>query len=138
MSEVNYLDSFTKWKEKKARINSVNLNKKIKYMIKKMNLDNERFTYANLRIMEIKRKLLDINKEIKPNDIEVINIALVRFSIICDTHANNELERHLIIEDMLDSKSDFIYYVNDLIKQTSDTNHSLNRYIEKQLSQESK
>ena len=80
----------------------------------------------------------EINKDIKPNDTEVINVALVVFSILCDAHANEELERHYIIEDMLDTKSDFIYYVNDLIKQTSDTNHSLNRYIEKQLSQESK
>lgn len=74
-----------------------------------------------LRIMEIKRKLLEINKGINPNDIEVINVALVVFSIICDAHANEELERHAIIEDMLDTKTDFIYYVNDLIKQTSDT-----------------
>lgn len=87
-----------------------------------MNLKNkECFTYANLRIMEIKRKLLEINKGINPNDIEVINVALVVFSIICDAHANEELERHAIIEDMLDTKTDFIYYVNDLIKQTSDT-----------------
>ena len=104
-----------------------------------MNLkNNESLTYANLRIMEIKRKLTEINKDIKPNDTEVINVALVVFSILCDAHANEELERHYIIEDMLDTKSDFIYYVNDLIKQTSDTNHSLNQYIEKQLSQESK
>ena len=60
-------------------------------------------------------------KGINPNDIEVINVALVVFSIICDAHANEELERHAIIEDMLDTKTDFIYYVNDLIKQTSDT-----------------
>ena len=103
-----------------------------------MDLDDERLTYANLRIMEIKRKLMEIHKEIKPDGIEIINVALVVFSIICDAHNNNELERHLIIEDMLDSKSDFIYYVNDLIKQTSDTNHVLNQYIEKKLSEEMK
>lgn len=99
-----------------------------------MMLENkDKYTYSNLRIMEIKRKLLEISKEINPNDIEVVNVALVVFSIICDAHANAELERHAIIEDMLDVKSDFVYYVNDLIKQTSDTNHVLNEYIENEI-----
>lgn len=102
-----------------------------------MNLqNNECFTYANLRIMEIKRKLLDINKDIKPNDVEVINVALVVFSIICDAHANEDLGRHAIIEDMLDTKTDFVYYVNDLINQSNDTNHVLNQFIEKELAKE--
>ena len=96
--------------------------------------DNENLTYANFRIIEIRRKLLEINEEIKVNDIDIMNVALALFSILCDAHANNEIGRHEIIEEMLDTKSDFVYYVNDLVKQTSDTNHALKQYIEIELS----
>ena len=42
MSEVNYLDSFTKWKEKKARNYSVNLNKKIREKREEEELNKEK------------------------------------------------------------------------------------------------
>ena len=96
-----------------------------------MTLSNdERFTYANMYVMEIKRKLEILNPEMKePFDIEVVNLALIIFSIICDAHAHAELERHDIVEDMLDNKADFLHYVNDLIQQSNDTNEVLNNYI---------
>ena len=100
-----------------------------------MDLENDkRFTYANLRIMEIKNKLSEINSEFNIfDDIEVINVALVLFSILCDVYANADLERHLIIEDMLDDKADFIHYVKDLIQQSNNTNEVLTEYIEKEI-----
>lgn len=91
-------------------------------------------TYAEMRLFEIKRKLFLINPEMKtPVDIDVVNLALVVFSIICDAHVNPELTRHEIAESMLEDKEDFIYYVNDLIEQTNNTNEFLNEYIDKKI-----
>lgn len=45
--------------------------------------------------MEIKNQLYKISDEFNLfDDIEIINVALVLFSILCDTHANADLERH--------------------------------------------
>lgn len=100
-----------------------------------MDLENDkRFTYANLRVMDIKNKLYNISDDFNLfDDIEIINVALVVFSILCDTHANADLERHLIIEDMLDEKTEFIHYVKDLIQQSNNTNEVLTAYIEKEI-----
>lgn len=100
-----------------------------------MDLENDkRFTYANLRVMDIKNKLYNISDEFNLfDDIEIINVSLVVFSILCDTHANADLERHLIIEDMLDEKTEFIHYVKDLIQQSNNTNEVLTKYIEKEI-----
>lgn len=56
-----------------------------------MNLkNNEYFTYSNLRVMEIINKLNNINHEFNiANDVEIINIALVLFSMICNTQTQN-------------------------------------------------
>ena len=101
-----------------------------------MSLQNdERYTYTKLRVMDIKNKFKKLNGKIRESDeIEIINVALVLFSILCDAHTEPELERQDIIEDMLDTESDFIYYVNDLIQQTTATNEVLNEYIEKEIS----
>ena len=100
-----------------------------------MDLENDkRFTYANLRIMEIKNQLYKISDEFNLfDDIEIINVALVLFSILCDVYTNADLERHLIIEDMLDEKTEFIHYVKDLIQQSNNTNEVLTAYIEKEI-----
>ena len=88
--------------------------------------------YADMRILNIKGKLNMINPEVKDlDDIDVVNVALVVFSLICDAHVNPELDRHLIVEDMLDDINDFDYYVANLMKQTKDTNEALNEYIDK-------
>lgn len=93
---------------------------------------HEGFTYSNLRIMDIRNKLLMLNPELKvPDDIQVINLALVVFSLICDAHTNADLERHAIVEDMLDTANDFNFYVKDLIEQSTNTNEVLNEYIDK-------
>ena len=95
---------------------------------------NERFTYTNMRILEIKSKLFQINPNMKdPDALEVINLALVVFCIICDAHVKPELERHDIAQNMIDDKSDFVYYVNDLIAQSNDANDILNEYLEKHM-----
>ena len=95
---------------------------------------NERFTYANMRILEIKSKLFQINPHMKePDALEVINLALVVFSYICDEHIDNELEHGDAIVDMIDDKAHFIYTVNDLIAGTNATNDVLNEYLEKHL-----
>ena len=91
-------------------------------------------TYAEMRLFDIKRKLNIIDPElVNPADIDVVNVALVVFSIICDAHVNPDLERHHIVEDMLDDKLDFEYYVNDLIGQSNNTNEVLNEYIDKKI-----
>ena len=93
---------------------------------------NDRFTYTNMRVLDIKGKLFQINPTMKePDAVDIINLSLVVFSIICDAHANPELDRHDIVQDMIDVKSDFVYYVNDLIKQADATNNVLNEYLEK-------
>lgn len=91
-------------------------------------------TYAEMRLFDIKRKLLKLDVVLnEPDDIDVVNVALVVFSIICDAHVNTELNRHAIVEDMLDNKLDFDYYVNDLLEQTNNTNEVLNEYIDTKL-----
>lgn len=92
----------------------------------------EQNAYVPLRIMEIKHKLNKINPSMKePDDFQVINLALAVMSTVCDAHANVELERHEIIEDMINNKQDFNYYVNDLIEQTTIINDVFNEYFEK-------
>lgn len=100
-----------------------------------MDLENDkRFTYANLRVMDIKNKLYNISDDFNLfDDIEIINVALVLFSILCDVYANADLERHIIIEDMLDDKADFVHYVKDLTQQSNNTNEVLTAYIQKEL-----
>ena len=100
-----------------------------------MDLENDkRYTYANLRVMDIKNKLYNISDDFNIfDDIEIINVALVLFSFICDAHANEELEREIIIENMIDDKADFIHYVKDLTQQSNNTNEVLTAYIQKEL-----
>lgn len=90
-------------------------------------------TYAEMRAFDIRNKLLLLNPELKLDDIDVVNVALVVFSFICDKHTNEDLERDLIVEEMLDSKIDFNHYVKDLIQQSNNTNDVLNEYIDKKL-----
>ena len=95
---------------------------------------NERFTYSNMRILEIKSKLFNIDPNMKePDPLEIINLSLVTFSMVCDAHTNPELDRHEMVQDMIENVNDFIYYVNDFIKQTNQTNDVLNEYLEKHL-----
>lgn len=95
---------------------------------------SERLTYTNMRVMNIKRRLLQINPNMKDADsVDIINIALVIFSYICDAHIDDKLEHGELIHDIIDDPHHFIYNVNTLIYETREQNHVLNDYIDKQI-----
>ena len=95
---------------------------------------SERFTYKNLLLLDIKRKLFELDPNMKePDELEISNLALIVLSLICDAHVSPELNRHEIAQNMIDDKEDFLYYVKDLIMQTNERNNVLNEYIEKHM-----
>ena len=95
---------------------------------------SERLTYTQMRAMNIKRKLLEINPDMRVFDaVDVVNTALAVFSYICDAHIDKELEHGELIHDIIDEKQDFVYNVNSLIYETREQNHLLNEYIDKKL-----
>lgn len=95
---------------------------------------SERLTYTQMRVMDIERKLLQINPNMKEADtVDIINTALAVFSYICDAHIDKELEHGELIHDIIDEKQDFVYNVNSLIYETREQNHVLNEYIDKKL-----
>ena len=97
-----------------------------------MMLNNgERFTYTNLRLMAINQKLSMINPNMQNLDpLEIINVALVIFSYICDEHVDDELGHGEIVHDIIDDKGLFIYNMNDIVKNSNEINETLNNYLE--------
>ena len=94
--------------------------------------NNERFTYTNLRLIGLKHKLFMIDPNMnEPNSLELINLALVVFSYICDEHIDPELEHGEAVQDMIEDKEHFIYTVKDVISMSNETNEFLNEYLEK-------
>lgn len=91
---------------------------------------SERFTYMNMRVMEIKSKLFQINPTMKePDAVDILNVALIVFSYICDEHTDKELEHGDAIIDIIEDKAHFKYTVNDLIANANATNEVLNEYL---------
>lgn len=93
---------------------------------------NENLTYATLRVMAIKHQLSLIDPLMKePDTADIINLALVVFSYICDAHIDEELEHGEAVEELLDNKEHFKYSVKDVMNTARQTNHVLNEFLEK-------
>lgn len=98
---------------------------------------NEGLTYTRFKSETIKDKLMQIDPSMNNvSTVEVINIALACFSYICDEHINADVGHGETIQDIVDSKEDFVSNVKFLIQQTNSTNFAinnvLNRYFNKQ------
>lgn len=95
---------------------------------------NKRFTYANLKLMNIKRMMLNSNPIMKtPSNLDVVNVALEVLELVCMAHNNNESNMHMIVEDMIDDEDMFNEYVQDFIYKGQEQNKSLNEYLDKQI-----
>ena len=97
-------------------------------------LSDENLTFAKLKVFEIKQRLIDTNLNIEDlNSVEVMNIALITFELLCEAHIDGAGDTCQIINDMYDDKQLFVEYLHDFKQQGNDRNAFLNAYLEKQM-----
>ena len=95
-----------------------------------MSNNDERFTYTHFKVETIKDKLFQIDSSFKDvSKVEVMNIALACFSYICDEHINEDVRHGEAVQDIIDSKDEFVSSMKFLIQQCNPTNYAINNIL---------
>ena len=95
-----------------------------------MSNNDERFTYTHFKVETIKDKLFQIDSSFKDvSKVEVMNIALACFSYICDEHINEDVRHGEAVQDIIDSKDEFVSNMKFLIQQSNSTNYAINNIL---------
>ena len=91
---------------------------------------NEGLTYTRFKSETIKDKLMQIDPSMNDvSTVEVINIALACFSYICDEHINEDVRHGEAVQDIIDSKDEFVSNMKFLIQQCNSTNYAINNIL---------
>ena len=92
--------------------------------------DNDR-TYSKMKMMEIKELLSKLNPEMANiSPIEVMNLSLLFFGLVCNNHVEKDEKRQRALEGMVLNRKFFINNVGQLLKNTYEVNDLLNDYLE--------
>ena len=95
-----------------------------------MSNDDERFTYTHFKVETIKDKLFQIDSSFKDvSKVEVMNTALACFSYIYDEHINEDVRHGEAVQDIIDSKDEFVSNMKFLIQQCNSTNYAINNIL---------